>query len=224
MPETPVPNSVLELTLIRHANTPWNTAGRWQGHSDIALSDLGIQQARSLGRRLSGMTFDAAYSSDLQRTQQTAHYALEHTAHPPLVLDARLREFNFGEFEGLTEAENRAHTGWAAWQADPWAAAVPGGESLNLLTERAVAWAGKLQGGQVVAFSHGLTIRALLWRLLGWPAVTPPAGWPSPFPMNVRLPHTSLTRLIRGPHGWELATMGDVAHLEAWSKAMMGDG
>lgn len=207
---------MLELTLIRHANTAWNTAGRWQGFSDIPLSELGIRQAQALGQRLQDEQFDAAYASDMQRTGQTAQYALEKVTHPPLVLDPRLREFNFGEFEGGTEAQNRLHAGWDAWQADPWAAAVPGGESLNLLTERVAGWAAELPDGKVVAFSHGLTIRALLWRLLGWPT-TVPQGWPSPFPMNIRLPHASITRLVRGAHGWELLTLGDAAHLERWS-------
>lgn len=206
-----------QLTLIRHANTEWNTAGRWQGHSDIPLSELGVQQAQALGRRLREQHFDAVYTSDLSRTQQTAHYALQAAEAPAPILDTRLREFQFGDFEGLTEAQNRQHAGWDAWQADPWHAAVPSGESLQALSERAAAWASELPAGKVVAFSHGLTIRALLWRLLGWPLPTAATGF-GPFALNVRVPHTSITRLERGVHGWELLSLADAAHLEGWAQ------
>ncbi len=208
----------LELTLIRHGNTPWNTAGRYQGFSDVALSPLGIAQARALGQRLSSQTFDAAYTSDMRRTQQTAQYALAHAHCPPLVADPRLRELNFGEFEGLTEAENRQHAGWDIWQADPWHAQVPGGESMHLLSTRAQQWLSELEGGSVVAFSHGLTIRTLIWHLMGWPTDAPAGGWSTPFPFDTKLPHTSISRLTRTAAGhWEMVTLSDIGHLEPWS-------
>lgn len=206
-----------QLTLIRHANTEWNTAGRWQGHSDIPLSALGVQQARALGRRLAGQHFSAAYTSDLSRTRQTAQYALQWAHAPTPTPDARLRELHFGDFEGLTEEQNRQHAAWDNWQADPWAAPVPGGESLQALARRAAAWASELPAGQVVAFSHGLTIRALLWQLLEWPTPRAGAGF-NPFALNVRLAHVSITRLVRGPHGWELLSLSDTAHLEPWAQ------
>ena len=64
------------LLITRHGETEWNAAGRIQGHTDIGLSSIGAAQARSLGERLSGLSIDAAYSSDLKRTSETAKLAL----------------------------------------------------------------------------------------------------------------------------------------------------
>ena len=59
------------LLIVRHGETEWNAAGRIQGHTDIGLSSNGVDQARSLGKRLLGLSIDAAYSSDLKRTSET---------------------------------------------------------------------------------------------------------------------------------------------------------
>ena len=64
------------LLLVRHGETEWNAEGRIQGHTDIGLSEKGAEQARSLGQRLVDLRIDAAYSSDLKRTSETAKLAL----------------------------------------------------------------------------------------------------------------------------------------------------
>ncbi|WP_293909861.1 histidine phosphatase family protein [Deinococcus sp.] len=205
---------LLDLTLVRHATTAWNTAGRWQGHSDVPLSAQGEAQGRALSKRLRGQEYDAAYSSDLLRTRRTAELALGQAVSP--VLDARLRELHFGAFEGRELGTNTAHPGWPTWRADPWNEATPGGESLAQVAARLGAWAGELPNGRIIAFSHGLAIRALLHHLLGWPVQQRPEH-PYPFPFQIKLEHTSLTRLRRTPHGWEVLSLGDCAHLEKWA-------
>ena len=60
------------LLLVRHGKTEWNESGRYQGISDISLSEEGLRQAEALGQRLAGEKIDAVYSSDLKRAVQTA--------------------------------------------------------------------------------------------------------------------------------------------------------
>ena len=55
------------LILVRHGETEWNRAGRYQGRTDIGLSAIGLWQAERLRNRLTGQKIDAVYSSDLKR-------------------------------------------------------------------------------------------------------------------------------------------------------------
>ena len=115
---------VLRLTLIRHALTDWNASGRFQGVADVELNAEGRQQARRLARYVAGLDEAAhIYSSPLKRAVQTAELAFPGR---PLDLDSRLKEINFGEFEGKTQVENEGHVGWADWLADPFERVAPG--------------------------------------------------------------------------------------------------
>ena len=137
-----------QLFLIRHGLTEWNARGKFQGHSDIALSEAGRAQAQALRVRLaelerSGLRLDWVVSSPLKRALQTAELALpEREIH----LDERLKELNFGAFEGHTLAQNRATEAWNAWYDDPFKQSDTGGRIL-----RAVAAPG---GGLVGELAH----------------------------------------------------------------------
>ncbi len=195
---------VLEITLVRHGATAWNEAGRWQGWTDVPLGPLGAQQARELGEVLRVQqsregAFDRIFSSDLQRAVQTAELALSGA---PLYLDVRLREFYFGDFEGLTVPEMQAHPGYAAWQADPWHCPVPGGDSLSDLAARMCDWFDELAegpGGRFIAFSHSVAIRTLLVSLFGTPLDVQPDY---PIPYRERLGHAQFVTLRREGGGW----------------------
>src|SRR4051794_31240105 len=107
---------VTTLLLVRHGETEWNRAGRWQGHSDTPLNDAGREQARKLAAELSDV--DVVYSSDLARARETAEILAQ-----PLGLEVRvdphLRERGFGAWEGKTSAEIEAEFGeeHARWLA-----------------------------------------------------------------------------------------------------------
>jgi len=61
-----------KLLLVRHGETVWNHVSRYQGHTDVELSDTGREQARLLAKRLSTEKIKAVYSSDLKRAYETA--------------------------------------------------------------------------------------------------------------------------------------------------------
>lgn len=196
----------LHVTLVRHAATAWNEGGRWQGVTDVPLGELGEQQARDLGPVLRALLGEHApsrvYSSDLTRAVQTAELALPGE---PLHLDVRLREFNFGEYEGLSVPQMQAHPAFARWQADPWPRRVPGGDSLSdvaghmqdWLSEVAEVFAGT--GGHVVTFSHSVAIRTLLVSLFGTP-LEPQPDYPIPY--RERIGNARFVTLKRGGGGW----------------------
>ena len=91
-----------QLTLIRHGSTEWNESGKFQGHSDTELSEEGKLQAEALRARLAklerdGLALDWVVSSPLKRAYRTAELALPGR---DIQRDARLKELNFGAFEG----------------------------------------------------------------------------------------------------------------------------
>lgn len=160
---------MITLTLIRHAATALNDDGRYQGRCDPDLSEPGVSQAKGLGRRIAkeSAVFDSVWASDRHRALCTAVLAL-----PRAIVrqDARLRELDFGVFDGLTYEENLSrHTNvFLAWLADPWHVRPPSGETLAELTARVEAWVGQLASSQnVLAFTHGGPIRVILARSIG---------------------------------------------------------
>lgn len=163
---------MVRLLLVRHGETAWNTAGRFQGQTDLPLSTAGQCQAKALGRALTAERVHALYSSDLQRTWETARI-IAASLHLTVQPEPRLREMAFGHWEGLTFAEIQQrdpHT-LAAWQADPEHMAPPGGETLLQVTDRVRTALHRLvshcQEETVVLVAHGGPLRILLCLALG---------------------------------------------------------
>lgn len=196
------------ILLIRHGETDWNAARRWQGFAETELNVSGHAQAQALARYLAGRPITALYTSDLLRAQQTAAAVGAALKLIPQV-DERWREIHVGGFQGLTtaEVEQRFPGQLAARQADLWGFAHPDGESWRDLQARAyTAWQAVVEtapGPEAAVFSHGGTIKALLGRLLGEDDPRLATG----------LANTSLTEFIRQHGSWELARMAETPHL-----------
>ena len=166
--------------LARHGETDWNRAGRWQGKTDIPLSDVGRAQARALAAGLVGRGIADVYASDLQRATETAQIVagLLGVA-AALKLDERLRERGFGCFEGFTREEcaERHPEAWARYLADR-RSTPPGGEPQPEVAARVVAAlteiarAPRADGDATLVVSHGGTIRTFIHEITG--AAPPP--------------------------------------------------
>jgi len=92
------------VLLIRHGESTWNAAGRWQGWGDPPLSARGREQAAALAEQLAAHGILRLVSSDLARAAQTAQMLGDALGLVP-TLDARLRERDLGRWSGLEEAE-----------------------------------------------------------------------------------------------------------------------
>ena len=160
------------ILLIRHGQTSWNAAGRWQGHTDVPLNEVGREQARLLAQRLVAWPVAALYSSDLQRAAETAAIVGEALGLEP-VQEQVWRERHGGAFQGLTgeEIAEEHPEAWAALQRG--VVAPPGGESSQALHERVTAAFDRLvtrHRGEIVAvISHGGAMRALIAHVLQLP-------------------------------------------------------
>ena len=157
------------LFLGRHGQTDWNLAGRLQGQTDIPLNDTGRQQAEEARQRLSGVQFDAVYSSPLSRAVETAILVSGWPA-DRVRTDERIKEIAFGDWEG--KAPRTLGDDFAPFFADPARfVPAPGGESLPALMARVsdfTAYVKQAHRGQtVLAVSHGAALHALFTAELG---------------------------------------------------------
>lgn len=159
------------LILVRHGETTWNEAMRFQGQSDTEMNARGREQARSVALRLADEAVAAVFSSDLKRARETA----ERIAQPhglPVSTDPRLREVFFGEWEGLQlqEVRERDPDLLAQWWHDSFRFRPPGGERLDQVRDRMCEAlreaAGTYSDRTVVVVSHGGPIKAAICELL----------------------------------------------------------
>ena len=153
------------LILMRHGETEWSRDHKHTSFTDVPLTAPGADQARALGKRLAGHDFAAVFVSPLQRARQTCEIA--GFGSRAEVLDD-LREWNYGEYEGLTTIEIReSRPGWTVWSDGP-----AGGESPDEVGRRAdrVIEGAVVGGGDVALFGHGHMLRVIAARWIGLPA------------------------------------------------------
>ena len=198
--------------IVRHGETLWNREHRIQGQRNSELSSAGVRQAQATAQRLRGEGGVRLIASDLGRTVQTAQpVAAALGLELELELDARLRERCFGEFEGSTpdEVRERMPDAYLRWQSREPSYAMPGGESLLALRDRARACLESIAAvtsGTVIIVTHGGTLDAM-YRLAASLALDAPRTWP--------LLNSSINTIQIEAGVWHLRTWGDVAHLPA---------
>lgn len=163
-------DKMTKIHIIRHGETTWNSTMRWQGHSDVPLSDRGHQQAQKMAGFWNGK-LDAVYSSDLMRAIQTAEYLPVKDNTSPIQI-AAFKEICFGDWEGLTTDEIKTKWGGSvdSFFDDPDSIVPPNGESFRDVYERCVpAYQQLLEkhaGQEIAIVAHGGVTRMLLCHLL----------------------------------------------------------
>jgi broad specificity phosphatase PhoE len=163
----------VRVLLVRHGRTGWNADGRIQGQADPPLDELGLQQAEAIADRLKDVALAAIVSSPLQRARVTAEAIAARHAQVPLVLDDRLKEYDFGVVSGLTWDEVvQNHPGFARrWPDDGWAVPIERSEGRSAFRDRVVAAmkeAVRSQADRPIAIvAHGGTFAVYLTTLLG---------------------------------------------------------
>ncbi|MEC9483897.1 MAG: histidine phosphatase family protein [Halomonas sp.] len=163
----------LAVVLVRHGLTAWNRERRYLGHHDIALlpddTENGLDGLRIA---LASMTFDAIHCSDLRRCRQTlAGLELPDAARGEVRFDARLRELDFGAYEGLRYDDLEHDPGYRAWIDSQGERAPPKGESARAFHARVaaamddlLARAEALGQRRVLVITHGGGVRSLRQR------------------------------------------------------------
>jgi probable phosphoglycerate mutase len=176
-----------ELWLARHGETDWSAAGKHTGTTDLSLNANGRAAATRLAEILSGQTFDLILTSPLLRARQTSELA-GYGARAEITPD--LREWEYGDYEGVTTAEIReTRPGWTVFTDG-----CPGGETVADVGGRADMVIERVRSveGKVLAFGHGHALRVLAAR---WVELPPAAA------AHLVLETTTLSVL-----GWERET------------------
>ena len=163
------------LVLLRHGESQWNLENRFTGWVDVPLTSKGIQEAKNAGEKLRGFTFDRAFTSVLERANETLRLALDVIGQPtiPIERDKALNERMYGDLQGLNKAETAKKYGEA--QVKIWRRSYdvppPGGESLKDTAERVLPYYEQtiksylLNGETILIAAHGNSLRALIMEL-----------------------------------------------------------
>lgn len=166
------------VVLLRHGRTTANATGVLAGRTPgVRLDDLGRGQAERAGARLAGVPLARVVSSPLERCKQTTRAVLAaQPTEPPLLTERGITECDYGEWQGRTLKELAKEKLWRTVQAQPSAAAFPGGESMSAMQARAVEAVRRHDaeveaehgpGAVWVAVSHGDIIKSVLADALG---------------------------------------------------------
>jgi probable phosphoglycerate mutase len=161
---------------VRHGTTEWNEAGRIQGWAPVGLSERGREEAASVADALADRrAVDAVVASDLARTVETAE-PIAAAAGVAVETDPRLRERDFGVFQGLPSGDfferfpdfDLLESGRAAAERAP-----ESGESWLAVRDRVLDAAADLRAreGTVVAVTHVNPIRLVVGERRDLPVV-----------------------------------------------------
>jgi 2,3-bisphosphoglycerate-dependent phosphoglycerate mutase len=163
------------LVLVRHGESQWNLENRFTGWIDVPLTDTGRREAARAGATLKGTHFDIAYSSVLQRANETLDIILRELGQQdlPVVKDQALNERHYGDLQGLNKAETAEKYG--AEQVHIWRRSYdvppPGGESLKDTAARTLPYYDRViapqlaSGKNVLVVAHGNSLRSIVMQL-----------------------------------------------------------
>jgi broad specificity phosphatase PhoE len=165
---------MLTLHYARHGETIWHAGNRYAGHTDIPLTERGLDQAKALAGWAAAAGLDRVVASDLRRAADTARPSAEALG-LEVQPDARFREIAYGQAEGLTqeETERRFPEARAAYERAPATSPFPGAELGTAAAARALeaVWDLTRTSGdrRVLVVAHSGVGRLLFSALLGIP-------------------------------------------------------
>ncbi|HEY0883809.1 MAG TPA: histidine phosphatase family protein [Ramlibacter sp.] len=198
-----------EMILVRHGETDWNRELRFQGHVDVGLNAIGLEQARRLASRLAAEPAAHLYASDLLRAQQTAQPVADQLGVPSLTEPA-LREQSFGTVDGMRVDDIKAQhpQAWEQWLRFHEDFCMPGGETAREFHARVVdavyRIAGDHPGATLVVVTHG-GVLDMIWRTARSLSLSGPR--------QSEIPNAGVSRVRVSAGRIEVLAWADTAHL-----------
>ncbi|MCQ4725060.1 histidine phosphatase family protein [Anaerotignum faecicola] len=200
---------MVKLYLIRHGETEWNKAKRFQGWTDIELSQEGRRQASLLGERFKKIDIDEIYSSPLKRAVETAR-PIADIKGLEIKTNENFKEINFGEWEGMTAKEISTKYGksFDEFIKYPENGTFPGDISFAHVTERIKIGLRDVLDGKddknIAIVSHGGIVRLIIKYLMAFEGEWYNKTW---------IDNTSVSIVEVRKHGNLLRVLNDYSHL-----------
>ena len=162
---------MLRLYFMRHGETVWNTERRYQGMTDIELSEEGLRQAECAAKRFKNIKIDKIYASPLKRAMKTAEKIAAEKG-LEIISEDDFREIHFGEWEGktVTELTEKYGESYTNFIREPHKYGFPGEGSVENVINRIKPGIDKLiaeDEGNVLIVSHGGIIRLMIMYIMG---------------------------------------------------------
>ncbi len=213
------PPRKVRVHLVRHGMSSANASHKFIGGIEAVLTPEGQKEAYDLGTyfRQYNVSFDEIYSSTYTRAKETAKITCESAGYDVqrILYDPRLVEIKRGEWEG--QAIQDIYTQDEVLRMDLLGMdhGSPGGESMHDVGGRMMGWLVDTvfykpewtDQRDIVVFSHGLAIRCLLQRVLGF---NPEAAW------RWRTDNTSISTIRHDEWGWALEQFNAKPHIPYW--------
>lgn len=167
----------MRWVLVRHVETVGNVEKRFNGVTESPYTEFGLAMKEQLVTKLTAdhkeTPFDRIFASPIKRAWQIAEAVGEEAGLTP-VSEVRIKEYNFGIFEGLTaaEAQAKAPEHWQAWMADYNHYPLPGGDLYEVYHRSIGEFIAEVRGSgaeNVLVVAHGGSVQSLLVQLLGLP-------------------------------------------------------
>ena len=155
------------IILVRHGESEYNAKRIVQGHIDTDLTPAGVVQARLAAEYLKGnFQIDKIYSSDLRRAYRTA-VIISDILELPVIKDQRIREMNFGQWEGRTYEHifQTDYETFQKWLQNPVACPLPSQEEISQFKNRLESFYQdilKEEANNILVVGHGGSIQGLL--------------------------------------------------------------
>lgn len=161
----------MKIYLTRHSKTVWNEEKRLQGRLDSSLTNQGIENAKALKHYIKDMHFDYVFSSPILRAYKTAQIIFDNQN---IIVDNRLSEMNFGDFEGrkisdILKTDKELYE--QLWNEPHLFTCIPHGETYDQVIERAQSFLDDLKtypdNSHIMIITHGMFFIVLLATILG---------------------------------------------------------
>jgi broad specificity phosphatase PhoE len=207
-----------ELVLARHGQTAWNVVEVFRGRSDVDLDETGLKQAELLAEYLRERKIEAVYSSPLKRALKTAR-AIASRHKLEVITTQGLNDLKFGEWEGLpvTEVREKYATLFTEWIEKPHLVEIPGGERLDDVTRRVLAFVNdviKRHKGTVVLVSHRVVHKVLILALL---------GMDNSYFWNIKLDTAAMSTFTYENNHWVLNEHNNTSYLQPLKQPKLKD-
>ena len=163
---------MLEIILVRHGETDWNSGEIFRGQADVPLNKTGLKQAEKLGEYLSGEKISVIYTSPLQRAVKTAE-AIAARQGQEVTVTENLNDINCGEWQGksVNEVKEEYPDIYQDWLDTPEQVRIPGGESLEEVRCRVMPFledaVTRCREGRIALVSHRVVNKVLICNMLG---------------------------------------------------------